>query len=250
MDFGPACGGQSSQMQAKGATGMLACGQMATDIATCQSSGKKVLLSLGGATAQTAFTGDAQATAFASTLWDLFGAGTGMDAGLRPFGQTKIDGFDVDNENKDQTGYVTFVQALRTLYATDNTKQYYISAAPQCPLPDASIPVGAMTLMDFVWVQFYNNGICNIGASGFVASFTAWSKNIAGGPQLYIGAPACQACAGTGYLAPDAVTSAIKSATAANVDNFGGVMLWDGAEAETNAAGGQNYNQGVKAALG
>lgn len=82
-------------MEAKGATGMLECGQMATDIATCQSSGKKVLLSLGGATAQTAFTGDDQAKTFASTLWDLFGAGTGLDAGLRPFGNTKIDGFDV-----------------------------------------------------------------------------------------------------------------------------------------------------------
>ena len=95
MDFGPACGGQSSQMQAKGATGMLACGQMAEDIATCQSAGKKVLLSLGGATAQTAFTDDNQAATFASTLWDLFGAGTGLDAGLRPFGKTTIDGFDV-----------------------------------------------------------------------------------------------------------------------------------------------------------
>ena len=59
-----------------------------------------------------------------------------------------------DNENKDQQGYVTFVQALRTLFATDKTKQYYISAAPQCPLPDASIPVGAMTLMDFVVSTF------------------------------------------------------------------------------------------------
>ena len=95
MDFGPACGGQSPQMTAKGATGMLECGQMAQDIATCQSSGKKVLLSLGGATAQTAFTDDNQAAAFASTLWDLFGAGTGLDAGLRPFGKTTIDGFDV-----------------------------------------------------------------------------------------------------------------------------------------------------------
>ena len=95
MDFGPACGGQSSQMKTKGATGMLECGQMATDIATCQSSGKKVLLSLGGATAQTAFTGDDQAKTFASTLWNLFGGGTGLDAGLRPFGSTKIDGFDV-----------------------------------------------------------------------------------------------------------------------------------------------------------
>lgn len=95
MDFGPACGGQSSEMEAKGATGMLECGQMATDIATCQSSGKKVLLSLGGATAQTAFTGDDQAKTFASTLWNLFGAGTGLDAALRPFGKTTIDGFDV-----------------------------------------------------------------------------------------------------------------------------------------------------------
>ena len=55
-----------------------------------------------------------------------------------------------DNENKDQTGYVAFVKALRTQFATDKSKQYYISAAPQCPLPDASIPVDAMKLMDFV----------------------------------------------------------------------------------------------------
>ena len=95
MDFGPACGGQSSQMESKGATGMLQCGQMATDIATCQSAGKKILLSLGGATAQTAFTDDNQATEFASTLWNLFGGGTGLGAGLRPFGKTTIDGFDV-----------------------------------------------------------------------------------------------------------------------------------------------------------
>ena len=38
--------------------------------------------------------------------------------------------------------------------ATDKSKQYYISAAPQCPLPDASIPVGAMQLMDFVVSDF------------------------------------------------------------------------------------------------
>ena len=59
-----------------------------------------------------------------------------------------------DNENKDQTGYATFVKALRTQFATDKSKQYYISAAPQCPLPDASIPVDAMKLMDFVVSNF------------------------------------------------------------------------------------------------
>ena len=119
MDFGPACGGQSPQMEAKGATGMLECGQMATDIASCQSSGKKVLLSLGGATAQTAFTGDTQATAFASTLWGLFGAGTALDVGLRPFGNTTIDGFDVGKlitesmVNKTLFGLILSLQTMR-----------------------------------------------------------------------------------------------------------------------------------------
>ena len=61
-----------------------------------------------------------------------------------------------DNENKYQTGYVAFVKALRTHFATDKSKQYYISAAPQCPLPDASIPVDAMQLMDFVVSKFPN----------------------------------------------------------------------------------------------
>lgn len=66
----------------------------------------------------------------------------------------RADDESIDNENKDQTGYVVFVKALRTQFATDKSKQYYISAAPQCPLPDASIPVGAMQLMDFVVSNF------------------------------------------------------------------------------------------------
>lgn len=111
-------------MEAKGATGMLLCGQMATDIATCQSSGKKVLLSLGGATAQTAFTGDDQATAFASTLWNLFGAGTGLDAGLRPFGNTTIDGFDVGKFSTDfMLNEVLFVLILSLQTMRIKTKQ-------------------------------------------------------------------------------------------------------------------------------
>ena len=124
MDFGPACGGQSSQMEAKGATGMLECTQMASDIATCQSSGKKVLLSLGGATAQTAFTSDDQATTFASTLWNLFGGGTGLDAGLRPFGSTKIDGFDVGKLNRPILVHILFFALISSLQTTrTKTKQ-------------------------------------------------------------------------------------------------------------------------------
>ena len=95
VNFGAACGGLSSAMTAKGASGLMSCPNMAQDITACQKSGKKVLLSLGGALATTAFSSDSQADQFATTLWNLFGSGTGEDAGLRPFGDVKIDGFDL-----------------------------------------------------------------------------------------------------------------------------------------------------------
>jgi len=82
-------------MTAAGATGLISCPNLAADITACQGLGKKVMLSLGGAEASSAFTNDADATKFATTLWDLFGAGTGAKAGLRPFGTVSVDGFDV-----------------------------------------------------------------------------------------------------------------------------------------------------------
>lgn len=109
-----------------------------------------------------------------------------------------------------------------------------------------------MQAMDFVWVQFYNNGDCNVGASDFISSLTAWSSDLSAtgkGPMLYIGAPGCTACAGSGYLDPTAMASAIDTAKAANLKNLGGVMLWDGPEAIENTAGGNDYTEVVKSAL-
>jgi chitinase len=45
---------------------------LATDITTCQSKGKLVTISLGGATGSVGFGSDAQGTAFANTIWNLF----------------------------------------------------------------------------------------------------------------------------------------------------------------------------------
>lgn len=95
LNFGAACNGQTPQMESAGATGLLSCPDMASQIKQCQGLGKKVLLSLGGSNAVTAFPSDSKATDFANQLWDLFGAGTGVDAGLRPFGDVRLDGFDV-----------------------------------------------------------------------------------------------------------------------------------------------------------
>ena len=97
VQFGKACnGGPSPEMTAAGATGLLSCPNLATDITACQGMGKKVMLSLGGSDqTSTAFTNDADATKLATTVWDLFGAGTGAKAGLRPFGTAVVDGFDI-----------------------------------------------------------------------------------------------------------------------------------------------------------
>lgn len=99
INFGAACSGQTPQMQSADATGLLSCPDMASQIKQCQGLGKKVLLSLGGSLATSEFSDESKATEFANTLWDLFGAGTGVDAGLRPFGDVRVDGFDVGKFN-------------------------------------------------------------------------------------------------------------------------------------------------------
>ncbi|MCJ1299057.1 hypothetical protein MMC08_001848 [Hypocenomyce scalaris] len=265
VNFGATCGGQSQEQQQAGASGLLSCGILASQVATCQEIGKKVLLSLGGAISTSSFNSDQQATQFAIQLWNLFGGGSNYSTGLRPFGSIKVDGFDIgkilnppnpvfstpnlnaDNEDDSTSYYNTFATSLRSQFSGDSSKTYYISAAPQCPIPDASIPLQAMQQADFVWVQFYNNGDCNVGQSGFSASFSAWSSDLSAagkGPKLYIGAPAWSG-GGTGYLPPSEMASVIQGAKALGESNFGGVMLWDGSEAQVNG----EYQQGVKSAL-
>jgi chitinase len=254
VNFGATCGGQTSEMNSAGASGLLHCPELASQISQCQSLGKKVLLSLGGALAVSAFPSEGQASEFATTLWNLFGAGTGVDPGLRPFGSVTLDGFDVDNENHSTFGYSAFVTALRSTMNTDKSKTYYISAAPQCPRPDASIPLDAMQAMDFVFIQFYNNAAanCNVGQSGFVDSLRAWSADLSAkgaGPRLYVGAPGCVNCAGTGYLDPTTIASVMADVKSAGLTNFGGSMLWDGSEALANVEGGRDFLEVVKNSL-
>lgn len=255
INFGPACTAPN-EVQAAQAPGLLDCTALAPEITDCQQIGKKVLVSLGGYVANSSFASDDQASQFAQTLWNLFGAGTGVDPDLRPFGSgAVVDGFDIDNENHNTAYYETFATALRQQFASDPTKTYYLSAAPQCPIPDESIPLGAMTQADFVWVQFYNNPSCNLDSDGFQASFAAWSANLSasnttpGRPRLYIGAGAFEG-AGSGYVEGDGLAVPISMARELYVDNLGGIMLWDGSEALENVDGyGVDYLTYAKAAL-
>ncbi|KAI4154225.1 MAG: hypothetical protein LQ340_001816 [Diploschistes diacapsis] len=234
INLGPSTGEPSTSQSAAGATGLFNGEDLQSDIQACQSSGKKVMLTLGGAAgySQSQFASDSQAEAFADTVWDLF---LGGDSLLRPFPNLKLDGIDVDNENKDQTGYTAFVSALRSKFAEDTSKSYYISGAPQCPQPDQSIPLDAMKQMDWVWVQFYNNPQCNHGTgSPFTDSVSSWSQSLAGSnAKLFVGAIA-DSSQGSGYISGDDLAAEIKQVQGMGLGNFGGYALWDASLAMQN----------------
>ncbi|KAH0340245.1 glycoside hydrolase, partial [Aureobasidium melanogenum] len=234
-NFGPACQGSTAAQQLH-APGLQNCTDLAPEIVSCQQLGKPVLVSLGGYYSNVTFTSDNEAIQLAQNLWDLFGAGNGLDASLRPFGSIVIDGFDLDNESKDPTSYTTFAHALRTLFASDTSKKYYLSAAPQCPRPDASIPVPTMALCDFVFVQFYNNPSCDLSSDGFATSFANWSDDlfaVNNETKIFVGAGA-SASAGSGYVEGDALGHQISLARELYTTNLGGIMLWDGVQGSAN----------------
>lgn len=257
IDFGPGCS-DPTPTQATLAPGLKDCSALAQEIAICQSIGKKVLLSLGGYNSNTSFTSSQQASDFASTLWDLFGGGNGTSSNpdLRPFGpDVRVDGFDIDNENHRTDHYQTFTTALRAKLDSDSSKTYYLSAAPQCPIPDESIPLGALLQADFVFVQFYNNPSCNLDSAGFQESFRRWSSLLGEGtanalrPRLYVGAAGFEG-AGSGYVKGSGLGTRVRTARELYVDNLGGVMLWDGSEAGANLDQyGVSYLEYAKAAL-
>ncbi|KAG7287444.1 hypothetical protein NEMBOFW57_006955 [Staphylotrichum longicolle] len=114
-----------------------------------------------------------EATTWASTLWSMFGpppsSPTTNTTTLRPFGAASVDGFDMDLEAP-SSNMAPFASALRQLMDASSAttgRRYYLSAAPQCPFPDAAMrEMLEQVAFDFVSVQFYNN-YC--GAQGYVA---------------------------------------------------------------------------------
>ncbi len=98
MNMASNCWAPNTAQQAAGATGLLDCvgDGLAAKIATCQSQGKKVMLSLGGAFANLQIPSEDKAVEAAHTLWDLFlGGSNSPSAPLRPYGSVVLDGIDL-----------------------------------------------------------------------------------------------------------------------------------------------------------
>ncbi|KAJ2749670.1 Chitinase 2 [Coemansia pectinata] len=218
---------------------LLHCPNIAADIKFCQSKGKAVVLSMGGAAGSYGFSSDSQASQFADTMWNMFFKGT---AAQRPFDDAVIDGIDLDIEGGSASGYTAFISQLRSHYASDPSRQYYIAAAPQCPFPDSYLGSTLNSAwFDMVYVQFYNN-YCGLNAYPTWFNFADWdnwaktqslNKNV----KIYIGAPGGPSAASSGYI-DGSTLSTIFNAVRSKYTSLGGIMTWDVSQARTSGLAG------------
>ncbi|RLM92843.1 putative receptor-like protein kinase [Panicum miliaceum] len=202
------------------------CAGLGKDIASCQSRGVKVLLSIGGGAGTYGLSSASDAQSLANYLWDNF---LGGDSGSRPLGDAVLNGIDLDIENGDDSShYVDLARNLTSLYKGDKRgRTYLLTAAPQCPYPDASLgPALGTGLLDHVWVQFYNNPVCEYTSqSNLGASWTTWTQSLPSA-SVFLGLPASPNAAASGYIDPQALVSRVLPVVNGSA-NYGGIMLWN-----------------------
>lgn len=267
-NFGNACGDETYTINGVSTLLKSNCPRIGSDIIECQKTyGKKVFLSFGGAYPKNYYiANDNSANSFADFVWGAFGPSTSgwTSAGKpRPFGDAVVDGFDFDIESEMSTppkdasgnavndyqsrGYATMINRLRnTQFPKDTSKIYYISGAPQCPLPDVHLsgPI-ANAWFDMLFVQFYNNPSCSGRAAVNYAagdSFLKWTQASSKNPnvRIYFGLPASAEAASAGdYLTQPEVKDLVQRFSP-NA-KWGGIMLWESTYAQNNVVCGKDY---------
>ena len=228
---------------------LLKCPDIATGIETCHAKGKRVLLSLGGASGSYGFVSDDEARTFAKTAWDMFLGGT---SAVRPFGNAILDGVDLDLEGGSATGYSAFVKSLRTIMdasSSSGARKFYIAAAPQCPFPDAYLgPAAGKALgdapsaFDFLFVQFYNNFCAGTSPTAFSDAWTHWAGV---GPKIFVGLPATTQAANAASYVDRTALPTLLGGVKGNAA-FGGIMLWD-VSFDQNSSGSDGKTYGAAA---
>jgi chitinase len=217
--------------------------------------GKTILLSIGGATyTQGGFGSESAALAGAELMWNTFGPVPTSNTSVvkRPFGDAVVDGFDLDFESP-VNNMVTFANKLREYFAQDS-KKYYLTAAPQCVFPDAANHemLDGSVYFDAIWVQFYNNwcGVQNFQPDAQLNPFNFdtwdnWAQTTSKNPdvRVFVGVPAAPSAAGSGYQPVSALRPIIDYV--AGFPSFGGIMMWDASQAYSNPG----FISGVAAAL-
>ncbi|KAK8647932.1 hypothetical protein V6N13_121656 [Hibiscus sabdariffa] len=144
----------------------------------------------------------------------------------RPFGDAVLDGIDFDIEGGTNQHWDDLARYLSG-YSKRGTK-VYLTAAPQCPFPDAWVG-GALKpgLFDYVWVQFYNNPPCQYAEGDISNLENAWKQWTTDVPatKIFLGLPASPVAAGSGFIPVSDLTSLVLPAIKGSA-KYGGVMLW------------------------
>ncbi|PHH49725.1 Endochitinase 33, partial [Ceratocystis fimbriata CBS 114723] len=216
-------------------TNLLSCPEIEEDITKCQTAGKTILLSIGGATyTEGGFSSAPEAEEYADKIWAMFGPETDDKDIKRPFGKAVIDGFDFDFE-AEAANLVPFGKRLRkNMDASPGS--YYLAAAPQCPYPDRANNemLAGQVPFDFIMVQFYNND-CGVQSYAVGSksqnrfNYETWdtwasTKSANKNVKVMLGIPATSS-AGRGYVDADTLSEILNYC--ATFSSFGGVMMWD-----------------------
>ncbi|PRQ50979.1 putative chitinase [Rosa chinensis] len=199
------------------------CTKLSPDIKSCQAEGIKVILSIGGGAGSYSLASSDDARQVAMYLWNNF---LGGQSSSRPLGDAVLDGVDFDIEGGTDQHWDDLARYLSGY--SKKGKKVYLTAAPQCPFPDAYVGNALNTgLFDFVWVQFYNNPPCQY-TSGDVSNLEdAWKQWTSAIPahKIFLGLPAAPQAAGSGFIPAADLNSQVLPAIKNSV-KYGGVMLW------------------------
>ncbi|EKG13939.1 hypothetical protein MPH_08938 [Macrophomina phaseolina MS6] len=167
LDFGEACTTKHADDD-RYAPGLATCPELGRQVQTCQTSGKKVFLSIGGPRSAISFVDAADARRAAVMLWSLFGQGGSHSPDMRPLGEAAVDGFDFAWTSTPSPSIRDFASTLRTLSnKRTNYKTCSISTTPACAAADEDDKESARDLLrDVVDVAFLPaaaEDVCEIG---------------------------------------------------------------------------------------
>ncbi|KAL4178670.1 hypothetical protein AMTRI_Chr13g83430 [Amborella trichopoda] len=199
------------------------CTGLSDDIRSCQESGVKVMLSIGGGAGGYYLSSAEDASQVAQYLWDNFLGGTSSS---RPLGDAVLDGIDFDIEGGTPDHWDDLARDLTSF--SSRGKRVYLTAAPQCPFPDAWVGGALNTgLFDYVWVQFYNNPPCQYSSGEVTNLQEAWDQwtTAINTTNVFLGLPAAPEAAGSGFIPSDILTSQVLPLLK-HSERYGGVMLW------------------------
>ncbi|CAJ1976980.1 unnamed protein product [Sphenostylis stenocarpa] len=201
------------------------CTKLQPEIQHCQNKGIKVFLSLGGAFGSYSLCSPQDAKEVANYLFQNFLSGQ-----FGPLGSVTLNGIDLDIEGGGSNLY--WDDLVKELDVLRRENQYfYLSAAPQCFMPDYYLDKAIKTgLLDYLFVQFYNNPPCQYSPGNTALLFNSWNtwtSYVLPNNTVFLGLPAGpDAAPSGGYIPPNVLINEVLPYVK-QASNYGGVMLWD-----------------------